>query len=286
MSFVMYSEVKGSMFSNMTKKECNRLKLKYSVNHIDFTFEEAISEAENFLKRKLVDLKSQLELAHENYDAAAYDSDGLMNDSHEVEETLSLVFDLESDIDMNEQQLYCFSEMKIVHLFRAYEITLKKVIKTALPSENEKDFFNWEKLREFCKRNGFDIKSVPSYLEIDQLRLVNNSIKHSSNIDPRVKKNVPQFSDETEFSYATLSRFYSSVREHLLPFLQGIAKGLESHIYDYSEEKINKIVDEYREVMDSSELKLLSERINQAAVNDKVSPLESLSIFAVAKKRT
>lgn len=36
----------------------------------------------------------------------------LMNDGHEVEQTLSLVFDLESDVEMNEQQLYCFSEMK------------------------------------------------------------------------------------------------------------------------------------------------------------------------------
>lgn len=267
------------------KKECNRLKLKHSVNHIDFTFEEAISEAEDIIKRKLVDLKSQLEIAHENYDATVYDSNGLMNDGHEVEETLSLVFDLESDIEMNEQQLYCFSEMKIVHLFRAYEITLKKVIKTAFPAENEKDFFNWEKLREFCKRNGFDIKSVPSYSEIDQLRLVNNSIKHSFAIDPRVKKNVPQFSEEDDFTYVTLSRFYLYVRAHLLPFLQAIAAGLEAHIYNYSEEKIDKIVNGYREVMDSSELEVLAERIRHAALNDKVTPLESLRIFAVAKKR-
>lgn len=274
------------MFSNMTKKESNRLKLKQSVNHIDFTFEEAIFEAENFIKRKLINLKSQLEVAHENYDAAVYDSDGLINDGHEVGEALSLVFDLESDIEMNEQQLYCFSEMKIVHLFRAYEITLKKVIRTALPSENEKDFFNWEKLREFCKRNEFDIKSVPSYSEIDQLRLVNNSIKHSSDIDLRVKKGVPQFSEEDEFTYVTLSHFYLSVRGHLLPFLQGIAAGLEYHIYNHPEEKINKIVDRYREVMDSSELEVFSEKIRDAALNDKVSPIEILSIFAVAKKCT
>ena len=128
--------------------------------------------------RKLTELKSQLEIAHKNYDGEAYAPDGLMNDSHEVEETLALVFDLESDIDMNEQQLDCFAEMKIVHLFRAYEITLKKLIKVAFPTANERDFFSWEKLREFCKGNGFNVKSIPSYSEINQLRLVNNCIKH------------------------------------------------------------------------------------------------------------
>jgi hypothetical protein len=136
-----------SLLGNLTKKKCNRLRLKRSVNHIDFTFEKAIVEAEKYLKEKLIELKSLLEIAHDNYDSEAYASDGLMNDSHEVEETLALVFDLESDVDMNEQQLYCFAEMKIVHLFRAYEITLKKLIKIAFPTAKERDFFSWEKLK-------------------------------------------------------------------------------------------------------------------------------------------
>lgn len=280
----MYLEELDTLFGNITKKKCNQLRLKNSVNHIDFTFEKAIAEAETYLKNKLTELKSELEIAHDNYDSKAYDSDGLMNDSHEVEETLALVFDLESDVDMNEQQLYCFAEMRIVHLFRAYEITLKKLIKIAFPTANERDFFNWEKLREFCKSNGFNIKSIPSYSEINQLRLVNNCIKHSANINDDVKKSVPEFLNESAFSYESLYGFYNSVRDHLLLFLQGVALEFESSLYEHSEDKLNQIVNDYRKVMDSSELKLLSEKISQASKqNDKATALESLSIYAVAR---
>jgi hypothetical protein len=272
------------LLGNLTKKKCNRLRLKRSVKHIDFTFEKAIVEAEKYLKKKLTELKSQLEIAHDNYDSEAYASDGLMNDSHEVEETLALVFDLESDVDMNEQQLYCFAEMKIVHLFRAYEITLKKLIKIAFPTAKERDFFSWEKLREFCKSNGFNINTIPSYSEINQLRLVNNCIKHSASINDDVKKSVPEFCNESAFSYESLYSFYNSVRDHLLLFLQGVALEFDSSLYDHSEDKLNQIVDDYRKVMDSSELELLSQKISQAAKqNDKVTLLESLSIYAVAK---
>jgi hypothetical protein len=273
-----------TLYGNITKKKCNQLRVKNSVNHIDFTFEKAIFEAETYLKNKLTELKSELKVAHENYDTKVYDSDGLMNNSHEVEETLALVFDLESDVDMNKQQLYCFAEMRIVHLFRAYEITLKKLIKTAFPTVNERDFFNWEKLRVFCKSNGFNIKTIPSYSEINQLRLVNNCIKHSSNINDDVKKSVPKFLNEDAFSYEILYGFYNSVRDHLLIFLQGVALEFESSLYDHSEDKLNQIVNDYRKVMDSSELKLLSEKISQASKqNDKATVLERLSVFAVSK---
>jgi hypothetical protein len=280
----MYFEELDALLANITKKKCNQLMLKNSVNHIDFTFEKAIDEAETYLKNRLTELKSELEIAHDNYDSKAYGSDGLMNDSHEVEETLALVFDLESDVDMNEQQLYCFAEMRIVHLFRAYEITLKKLIKIASPSANERDFFNWEKLREFCKSNGFNIKSIPSYSKINQLRLVNNCIKHSANINDDVKKHVPDFLSEGAFTYQNLYDFYNSVRDHLLIFLQGVALEFESSLYEHSEDKLNKIVNDYRKVMDSRELKLLSEKINHASKqNDKATILDSLSIYAVTK---
>lgn len=280
----MYLKELDTLFGNITKKECNRLRLKYSVNHIDFTFETAIVEAETYLKRKLTELRSQLEIAHDNYDVEAYAPDGLMNDSHEVEESLALIFDLESDVDMNEQQLYCFAEMKIVHLFRAYEITLKKLIKVAFSTVNERDFFSWEKLREFCKNKGFNIKSIPSYPEINQLRLVNNCIKHSVGINGDVKKAVPEFYNESAFSYESLCCFYSSVRDHLLLFLRGLALEFESSLYDYSEDKLDHIVDDFRKVMNSSELELLSQKLSQVAKqNDKATLLENLSIYAVAK---
>lgn len=273
--------------TNITRKECNRLRLSNAVNHIDFTFEEALTEAERVIEEKIESLEFLFDRANEEYDVLAYDSEGYMVDSPEVESILADISNYEYDIEMNKEQLYCFSEMKIIHLFRAYEVTMKRIVKTAFPAANERDFFNWEKLLTFSRVRGVTLKNLEGFDEVNQLRVVNNNIKHSSGVSPEVIKLVPYFSESTYFTLESLNGFYLNVRDCILPFLQAMASEFDKAVFEQSDEKLDKIVSEYSETMSNSELQMLSDKLRvMSEQDDKVSILDYLKAVAVLKKRT
>ncbi|WP_139137196.1 hypothetical protein [Vibrio splendidus] len=273
--------------TNITRKECNRLRLANAVNHIDFTFEEALAEGERVIKKKIESLEFLFERSNEEYDELAYDSDGYMVDSPEVESILADISNYEYDIEMNKEQLYCFSEMKIIHLFKAYEVTMKRIVKTAYPTANERDFFNWEKLITFSRVRGVALKKLEGFDEVNQLRVVNNNIKHSAGVSSEVIRHVPFFSESRYFTLESLNEFYLTVRDCIFPFLQAMAFEFDKAVFEQSDEKLDKIVAEYSKVMSSSELKMLSEKLRvMSEQDDNVSILDYLKAVAITRERT
>lgn len=75
----------------------------------------------------------------------------------------------------------------IIHLWATIEQHVKRAIK--IMGGNEKNIsFIWPELVELSKKVGIDLKSLPSYDTIDEIRVVNNKIKHLYVVDKELSK--------------------------------------------------------------------------------------------------
>lgn len=77
-----------------------------------------------------------------------------------------------------EDELRALMEMKIIYAFKHLEINTKKLIfhfYNELPNSNPK----WHEMIDFLKKRNIIVKDINGYNEVNQIRLVNNSLKHS-----------------------------------------------------------------------------------------------------------
>ena len=63
------------------------------------------------------------------------------------------------------------------------EIRTKQMCVIALPGIVPQDLFLWKKLKKQLRTNGIDVEKMVNYREVNQLRCLNNSIKHSGIVD-------------------------------------------------------------------------------------------------------
>lgn len=120
--------------------------------------------------------------------------------------------------------------MKIIFLFKNVEKNLKKIISTAYNIPFDKNS-NWSTLLTILKSKNINYNTTDlPYEEVNQLRIVNNSIKHSHNEMSAEMLKIKEFkrnllSEETEgskrkndfakktVSYEYLKEFYDRVKD-------------------------------------------------------------------------
>lgn len=120
---------------------------------------------------------------------------------------------------MNEE-LLALHEVQLIYSFKQVEISLKQFLLVRDESIELKQVQSWDSLKRALNQNGVAIGSLKSYPAINQLREVNNALKHSHEITENVKKlNIEHFRDEQYFSPHSLSAFYHGVvgaRKHFI----------------------------------------------------------------------
>lgn len=146
------------MESYSTKREINKLGLEtfflnLQNNHYDFNIDRLIFDLEEKLK----------ELEKKN---------------------LNLISEIDNEIEMIflSKELYAISEMKIIYAYKHFEIHLKFLLKASYENSKENDFYKWESIVAFLKTKNIKLSEVSNYNEINELRNLNNSIKHSRSI--------------------------------------------------------------------------------------------------------
>jgi len=71
------------------------------------------------------------------------------------------------------------AELAIVALYKKIEISTKQAVVLALPNIAPDKLFQIKELKKALKAEGINISSLPNFRAMDELRCINNSVKHS-----------------------------------------------------------------------------------------------------------
>ena len=75
----------------------------------------------------------------------------------------------------------------IIHLWATVEQYVNRAL-LIMGMENKNTSFQWNKLKELSKDNGIDLETIPSYDIVNEVRVVNNKIKHLYVVDNELAK--------------------------------------------------------------------------------------------------
>lgn len=154
------------------------------------------------------------------------------------------------DIRYKDEELMAFTEMKIIYAFKHLEISIKRMSASTYFGTPTRDFFNWENLKTFFKSKSINISTLKSYREVEQLRVVNNFLKHSINIDELSSKNIPEFKDQAFIDYPELNKFYERVKKFPNKFLEELCMAIYNEQYEFNEHKLLDLADSFAHRMD------------------------------------
>lgn len=74
-------------------------------------------------------------------------------------------------------------QLAIVALYGELEIRIKNMCAIAIPNVNARSLFNWKSLTTALANMGIAISGLNSYAKVNELRCLNNAIKHSRKVD-------------------------------------------------------------------------------------------------------
>lgn len=204
------------------ERETNKIGLEtffFSIENINYN--KIIDDAVNTYEQKLLDLKNaKIDYSNieDSYDKYAYSN-------------------------FIESQLFSISEMRIIHLYKIFENKLKFLIRAAY-NVDIKMFYKWENITQFLKTKNIDIKKIQCYNDINELRLINNSLKHSDNLkkDNSVK-NIKEIKNSNYIKYQDLLEFYKRVENAPEMFITDIADNFFRDLYVFDEQRLDEIAE-------------------------------------------
>jgi hypothetical protein len=106
-------------------------------------------------------------------------------------------------------------ELAIVALFKQVELHTKKVAKKNFPSINENKLFEIEYLK---KAFPFKVEELPSYAAFNELRLLNNAVKHQGKVSRQLSDAFPSWSLGADL--AGLDTAYSRLHPGVTVYVQ------------------------------------------------------------------
>lgn len=164
------------------------------------------------------------------------------------------------DVLYYEEQLTALAEMKIIHAFKIFEISVKRLVKGAFQIKSIKGFSYWDNLVSFLKDHNVDVRQLRTYAQVDELRQVNNTLKHD-NEDLRGIRSIPEFKDVGQLYYDNLENFYTRVQDAPNLFMQELTQAIYIELYEFNEDKLNQIAIELANRMDKTDAIKLVEKI-------------------------
>jgi len=221
------------------KREVNRLGLQtfflnVENNHYDFVADRLIKD----LEKKLAELKSQIE--------SDIKGPGYMKPM---------------EVYFLKKELSAISEMKILYVYKHFETHLKFLIKASYQEVKESRLYKWEIVEDFLKSKKINPKKLSNYVEMRDLRNLNNSIKHARNILDNKTKNILEFQNKTELKYTDLLNFYKRVEDSGLNFLKSLSDEIDKDLYEFDDDRLEKISEKLVSRMDSKTINKLIDKL-------------------------
>ncbi len=233
------------------------------------TFDNAIECAFENLGERLENLNK-----NNNSREYSYLSDklkkGILNFDEYLDQLMKLLRETLCSIGTSfsiEQELKTLSEMRIIYLYKNIEISIKRIIEIAYPEIKTNSFFNWNSMNNFFKSKHIELKNVAKYDIYDQLRLVNNNIKHSEIINKEIKK-IKEFKNNEKFDFSTLSEFYMRIYQGIHLFLNEVGNQIINELYLFSDERLTELSNSYKDRMSIKDLNLFIEKLKKPTANN------------------
>ena len=98
--------------------------------------------------------------------------------SQEEMDSFSDYMNLDHTISLLKERLLALMEMQVISLYKDYEIAQKELVSSAYLSVNKRDMYLWENVKAFFNSKGVIFGRITGYDYVNQLRIVNNNIKH------------------------------------------------------------------------------------------------------------
>ena len=252
--------------------EIKKRNLRYTTDNLDMWFDDAVNprileigEGIKSIEQKIHDMTESLtgEIVNKYGEPSDEDLEYGRPCDHDLdiyEDLGGLDYDLQI---LKEQQLSIVS-MRLVYLYKSFEILLKDIVSEAFPDANKRELFQWENVKSFLNSKGIKIGEVKEYQRLNEIRVVNNNIKHSNIIDEITKKqNIDEFFGKDDFDSGSMNTFYLRIREKPKIFLADLAEKTISCLYEYDDERINKIANDFKDRMDNVSGKKLITALNK-----------------------
>lgn len=138
------------------------------------------------------------------------------------------------DTEFLEDKLSALSEMSIVYAFKDFEINLKKLLKATYGTDT-KEFYRWDFISDFLNSKKIKLTEIKGYKEVNQLRNINNHIKHSisNKISDKDKINdIPEFKSLKYLSHYELDDFYNRIKNFPYIFLDDLSTKIYADLYE------------------------------------------------------
>ncbi len=162
-----------------------------------------------------------------------------------------------------QDELFALYEMKIIYAFKHLEINIKKLISAAYNDKSVNKQFKWENLKQYLASKNIDVSQIEGYNEVNQLREINNSLKHSNELNNDILKKFPEFKNEKTISHEVLEIFYKRVKKSPTIFLTSLSSKIYDNLYVFSDSRISSIAKSFALRMD----KEIAEKIAQELLN-------------------
>jgi hypothetical protein len=145
------------------------------------------------------------------------------------------------DVIYLEDELFALFEMKIIYAFKHLEINIKQLLFAAYQDNYITRQFKWDAIIQFLNSKNIVAKELNGYDNINQLRNVNNSLKHSDKIIDQSIKNIEEFKDKENLNYTDLELFYNRVKKSPNIFLTSLVSFVFQDIYTFTYDRISEM---------------------------------------------
>lgn len=238
---------------NINSRENRMIQLRIvSEQELD-TFSEAIFKTVIKLKKKIAKYEEKTsELQGEITD---YHKDNNKIPTKADIENYGVMYDCYYEIQLYNEYLKSFAEMKIVYFFKSLEINMKTLITIAYPNVRTNSFYNWENMSTFFKSRDIIISEIIGYQETVELRKTNNCIKHRDIISDEIKK-INEFQSIEIFTQESIDLFHQRIKSKVSDFYKGLTNEVIKDLYEFDTARLENLAEEYSNRMGDSELKL------------------------------
>jgi hypothetical protein len=251
----------------LSLKERKDKDLRNVIGRFNFWFEEAVTPRLDEINKEIEDLREKIqeikqEINEHEENNMEFDENGRPSESYL--ELFSEIGGLDYEIDILSAQRLSIEEMKLVSLYKDFEIFMKEIITLYFPDSGVRELFRWDNVKNFLKGYGILLDDIENHNLIDELRVVNNNIKHSIVIGDKVKKaNIVEFIYKETFDCESLSEFYDRVRNEPVKFLQYLAEKIIEYLFVFDDGRIDKIASQYEERMEKETIIKLAEALKK-----------------------
>lgn len=213
--------------------------LKQAINNFDRPVNNIIEELQLDLDKQYNNIEYWNELEKSDKEKYNYLDELANQKGHSID--IQMREDIETAMFI-EEELTALSEMKIIYAAKHLEINIKKLILKyykELPTSKPK----WHEIERFFKKQNIPLNKIQGYIEVKELRLINNSLKHShENVDPEILK-IKELKNGSLQNFETLEKFYERVENCPAIFFTSLIEQIEKEITNFSSKKLKLIAD-------------------------------------------